>query len=215
MGGIFTKVGKENANTVPWEKGGRLTTICILNEWLRRVLIYTNGLSGNVTQRVNLSILTDRTRANIYTNEGQVMSIKKSMLWNLWTDYRRRVKIGTEFQVEGFVEKILHEVEQLNIYDKKTKLIFNEELKNRFLHFYYVKEERNLTYFDKISAQRKSSSYKRQIIVSNLTELGNENHKCLEIKKILRNVAIKEEHYLVLLADATDCLLEEIKSGIQ
>ena len=39
--------------------------------------------------------------------------------------------------------------------------------------------------------------------VSNLTELGNENYKCQEVKRLSQYISIREEHYLVLLADET------------
>ena len=209
LGGLYSKVGAKNANTVPWKQEGEGTILTMIGEWLRRLLIYKFGLNGNITKRLNLQILTDKNRINIYTDNGEVFSLPKLTIWNLWKDFCIE---GHEKNVAEFVKKLNTEYQQLKPHEKINKLKLEKNLETKISEVCIIKEQRHITYFDKIKLKHDTKG-RQEIIMVNLTEEGHEKRKLEEIQKILKESQQRPEHFLLMITSITEDIKKRLASS--
>ena len=160
LDGLCSKVGTKNANTVPWKQEGGLTVLTMIGEWLRRLLIYKIGLNGNITKRLNLDTLTDKDRVNIYTDNGEVFSLSKLAVWDLWEEFRSESQ-----SVAKFVKKLISEYQQLKAHEKINKLKMQKHLESKMSEIGTIKEQRNITYFDQTRRKPNTGTRGKQEII--------------------------------------------------
>ena len=136
---------------------------------------------ANITKRLNLDTLTDKDRVNIYTDNGEVFSLSKLAVWDLWEEFRSESQ-----SVAKFVKKLISEYQQLKAHEKINKLKMQKHLESKMSEIGTIKEQRNITYFDQTRRKPNTGTRgKQKIIILNLTEKGREKRKLEEIQKIL------------------------------